>query len=221
MITGVSAAVPHVSGLAGLILSHTLDTNGDNTLTPAEVQAIIQFSADDSAGSDGNWDAHTGYGLIDAGAAIVLADDWAESKKFQLGADGESYFNDLGHLMIKGTFHWDADPSELAATAGKELIIQKGSGADPILARFDYATGDLWLKGEVYENLASTDELDPSQGSGDNAFIIKRETGDEIVAYISSNGNLHLKGRLFAAEEPDRIHFFAGLSRRDKFIATY
>jgi subtilisin family serine protease len=60
-----SAAAPHVSGLAGLILSV------DNSLTEQQVRAIIQYTADDK-GSEG-WDQDYGWGRVDAGKAVKTA----------------------------------------------------------------------------------------------------------------------------------------------------
>ena len=64
--TGTSAAAPHVSGLAGLILST------DNTLTEQQVREIIQYTADD-LGTEG-WDQYCGWGRINAGSAVKSAD---------------------------------------------------------------------------------------------------------------------------------------------------
>ncbi|MFC1513282.1 S8 family serine peptidase [Thermodesulfobacteriota bacterium] len=65
---GTSMAAPHVAGVAALLLSQA-DRRGDNDLSPAEVQAILQASAEDH-GSAG-WDSVYGWGLVDAEAAIL------------------------------------------------------------------------------------------------------------------------------------------------------
>ncbi len=62
---GTSMASPHVAGVAALVISAS-----GGTLTPDEVQAILQNSAVD-LGSAG-WDNQYGYGLVDANAAILL-----------------------------------------------------------------------------------------------------------------------------------------------------
>ena len=59
---GTSMASPHVAAAAALILSV------DPTLTPAEVQAVLQSTAVD-LGSSG-WDVEYGYGMIDCNAAL-------------------------------------------------------------------------------------------------------------------------------------------------------
>ena len=63
---GTSAAAPHVSGLAALILSV------DNTLTGGQVRNIIKYTADD-LDSDG-WDQNYGWGRINAGNALKSTD---------------------------------------------------------------------------------------------------------------------------------------------------
>jgi subtilisin family serine protease len=62
---GTSAAAPHVAGLAALILS------ANPSLTPDQVQRIIQDTADD-LGSPGR-DDETGYGRVNAYRAVLRA----------------------------------------------------------------------------------------------------------------------------------------------------
>jgi hypothetical protein len=62
---GTSAAAPIVSGVAGLILSVNPD------LTAAQVQAILQNTADDVNG--GGWDIYMGYGRVNAYSAVQAA----------------------------------------------------------------------------------------------------------------------------------------------------
>lgn len=64
--TGTSAAAPHVSGLAALILSE------DNTFTEKEVRDIICFTSDDK-GAEG-WDQYFGWGRINAYNALRSVD---------------------------------------------------------------------------------------------------------------------------------------------------
>jgi serine protease len=62
---GTSMATPHVSGTAALVLSR------NSSLTPAQVKDILQRTARDLGPS--GWDSETGYGLIDAAAAVNAA----------------------------------------------------------------------------------------------------------------------------------------------------
>jgi len=64
-VSGTSMAAPYVAGLAALVRS------ADSTLTPDEVQALIQNTADDK-GSAG-WDQYYGHGRINALAALQAA----------------------------------------------------------------------------------------------------------------------------------------------------
>lgn len=72
--TGTSAACPHVSGVAGLVLSV------NPTLTQDEVAYVIESTAQkvgnynyDSIAAYGSWNYEMGYGLVDAYAAVMKA----------------------------------------------------------------------------------------------------------------------------------------------------
>lgn len=75
-LSGTSMATPHVAGLAALIISV------NPCLTGAQVRDIIEQSCHKSAGytfsntagrPNGTWNNEMGYGLIDAHAAVLLA----------------------------------------------------------------------------------------------------------------------------------------------------
>lgn len=67
---GTSAAAPHVSGTAGLMLSHFNDfSSGGKYLAPEDVEAILQRTATNKG--DPGHDAFTGFGLIYAGSALT------------------------------------------------------------------------------------------------------------------------------------------------------
>lgn len=68
-LSGTSMATPHVSGLAALILAR------NPTLTPDEVQAIIEGQADDRVGPSDldtpGWDPYYGHGRINATRSLT------------------------------------------------------------------------------------------------------------------------------------------------------
>lgn len=70
--SGTSFAAPFVSGLAGLILSI------DSSLSPAEVEAIIQQGAED-LGEPG-WDPYYGWGRINLTDSLTLLGDQPPAK---------------------------------------------------------------------------------------------------------------------------------------------
>lgn len=60
---GTSAAAPHVSGVAALLLAQ------DRSRTPAQVRAIIESSAIDDTQRPG-WDRYLGHGIVNADRAL-------------------------------------------------------------------------------------------------------------------------------------------------------
>ena len=62
-MSGTSMATPHVSGIAALLLGD------DSSLTPDEVRTIIESTARD--GGSAGWDDAYGWGVVDAGAAML------------------------------------------------------------------------------------------------------------------------------------------------------
>ena len=70
-MNGTSSATPAAAGLAGLILSYR------PCLTEAEVQDILQQSAQDKVGPSSEdaagWDPYMGWGRINAHQALLLA----------------------------------------------------------------------------------------------------------------------------------------------------
>ena len=74
-MNGTSSATPAAAGLAGLILSYK------PCLTEAEVQDIMQQSAEDQVGIDSEdvpgWDPYMGWGRVNAHDALLLAAGYA------------------------------------------------------------------------------------------------------------------------------------------------
>lgn len=72
VVAGNSYSAPTVAGVAALILSLRPE------LGAADVREILYQSANDTinAGWTPGWDKYKGYGLLDAGAALALAQTW-------------------------------------------------------------------------------------------------------------------------------------------------
>jgi subtilisin family serine protease len=69
VFNGTSAAAPHVSGVAGLVLSHVNQSAPTlANFTVEDVENILQLSATDKYTS--GYDAYTGYGLLNASNAM-------------------------------------------------------------------------------------------------------------------------------------------------------
>ena len=76
---GTSAACPHAAGVAALIRSKYPELTADQVvkimeLSAKKVRSDLYVYQNDSIHTDGGWNEEVGYGLIDAGAAIKLAD---------------------------------------------------------------------------------------------------------------------------------------------------
>ena len=73
---GTSASAAHVTGLAGLILSYanTPNNNDYENLAPEDVEFIIQKTASHGNPNLPDYDIFTGFGKIDAGAALQFID---------------------------------------------------------------------------------------------------------------------------------------------------
>lgn len=70
---GTSAAAPHASGVAALLLSkYNKNCYSPQNLDPADVEYILQESAKDVDSLD--YDINTGWGLLDAKAALDMID---------------------------------------------------------------------------------------------------------------------------------------------------
>jgi subtilisin family serine protease len=80
---GTSMAAPHVSGLAGLILSK------DASLSPAQVRNQIQSTAKDLGPAVG-WDSWSGHGRIDAQAALKFTSRTYQEADASIAYNGAS-----------------------------------------------------------------------------------------------------------------------------------
>lgn len=98
-LNGTSQATPHVAGLAALVLS------ADPTLTPDQVQAIIEANAADL--EPAGWDADYGHGRIDVGATLQA-----------FNIPGAPTLNPIANGDEDGNYvvQWTADPEATTYT---------------------------------------------------------------------------------------------------------
>ncbi|MDQ3073297.1 MAG: S8 family serine peptidase, partial [Bacteroidota bacterium] len=81
--TNTSAAAPHVSGVAGLMLSYVNDASSpQDNLSPEDVERLLELSAEDvteSPATSGD-DIYSGYGALKAGALM----EWLEKPVYKV-----------------------------------------------------------------------------------------------------------------------------------------
>lgn len=116
---GTSAACAHVSAIAALILS------AHPELTPDQVVSIIEYTARkirpdlytyqvDSLRPYGTWNEEMGYGLVDAGAAVRIADK----------ASRTTYIRDMV-IGFERVIDYDIEIENIVVTDGGLLDIDK------------------------------------------------------------------------------------------------
>ncbi len=135
---GTSAAAPHASAVAALMLEAA---GGQNSLTPAEIRSILEVSAIDADGSGA--DFNSGYGLIQADRAVelvapkpdgggTLGDDTLvgsqDSSEFLTGGAGDDKIFGLGNpelstLVIDDTLRGGQGNDSLHGGQGNDILI--------------------------------------------------------------------------------------------------
>jgi len=116
-----------------------------------------------------------------------------DTDKFYIkNASGETvaWFGDRGNLVLKGTLTTEVDPLE-EDPAHDEFRVQDSEGND--VAIIDATNGNMYISG-LHKNWHT-----PSEGKDE--FII-RNSNDDPVAYISDEGHLYLKGKLYQHPNP-------------------
>ncbi|MBI3035209.1 hypothetical protein HYY71_02705 [Candidatus Woesearchaeota archaeon] len=100
-------------------------------------------------------------------------------------------FDNKGNVILKGTIQQLSAPQP---TSDDEFILKNSAGES--IAIINLATGNMLIKGSVYQNQLV---LAPSQLSND--FIVKDSAGT-VVSYIDEQGNFYLKGTLTQIGNP-------------------
>lgn len=195
--SGTCMSCSEVSGAAGLLVAQ------DPNLTACQIQAILEFSAQDRPSSpvdplDGiGRDLYFGYGRLNVKAALDLAMEPRTQTNASNGLHKASFFHVGGHLVVEDIVKAYATTSELTAVSTDLWVVRNNATPTPeVVARLTSA-GTLYLKGNWAERQTY---LTPPSGSP----LVVRDNSAAAVAYIDLSGNLKVKGRIFMGNDPDR-----------------
>lgn len=173
--SGTSAAAPHVSGIAALILSI------NPCLTEGEVKDRIERTAQKVGGYDytipidsprpnGSWNNKTGYGLVDAYQALMHTDVLFLQRKFESGGIGINYEN-VGSIrtgsavtsFVPNGEYWIFPSSDIELKATSKIKLENGTkifiGAN-FKAYIDDFNGNCsdWILPRIIPNNHPTDD---------------------------------------------------------------
>jgi subtilisin family serine protease len=220
-----SSATPQVAGVAALVLSATLDASGNRTLSRLQVQAIIEFSAEEMVYgriyykdghqhyeyAGGGRDKYTGYGCVNAEVAVSLA----LAPRFVIRNSAGKHLASLdaqGNFVVEGSLKERATFGEMDPTNDKEFIVRQ---ADFELLRLN-SSGDMYIFGNLFEKVAA--DLDSAvtvqslrfrDGTGHTVALVNSEwlsnSGiNPKYPYEVPEGSIVLKGRALVGAQPDR-----------------
>jgi serine protease len=170
-LSGTSFSATEVSGVAALILSHT------PSLTPAAVKALLELTATDM-GIPG-WDQDTGWGLVNAGAALA----WEGPV---LGSVEGTITDDLSGQPVEGV--------SLAASAPPRSA-QSTSGADGVYTIGDLVAGDWTLTITAPGYVTQQQTAAVAAGAATTLdIVLEREVGDIAGTVVSASTGSPLAG---------------------------
>ncbi len=186
-LNGTSQAVPHVSGLAGLVWAL------DPTATPDEVQTLIENTAAD-LGSSG-WDPTYGHGRIDAWATLqAISAPLAPvlSPINNPGGDGD-YLVDWDDVPNAANYTLQEDddpafatPTERYSGASSEFMITgQGSGAWYYRVRATNDAGDSpWSNIQAVTVRPEAPSLDPISNPGnEDEYVVSWSAAESATSY--------------------------------------
>jgi subtilisin family serine protease len=138
---GTSAACPHVSGVAALMLSvnPSLTQNQIHSIINSTAQKITHYEFVISNGhNDGTWNNDVGYGLVDAHKAVCEARLFGHSFAIQgattVNTCSNYTYSLIGNLPPEFNIVWEVNP---------QMIIIEGQGTTQVLVKPVYpATGN-------------------------------------------------------------------------------
>lgn len=124
---GTSCATPYVAGVAALVLS------ADPTLTPAQLRTVLTSTATDMTFDGGvGWDMYTGYGMVNAYAALLTLNPTLPSVFITAPAYGSVH--DIGAIVeVNAT-----------ATDNDGTITSVAFYLDDVLKHTDYSSPYTW-----------------------------------------------------------------------------
>lgn len=214
-VAGTSVACPNVAGLAALLLSR------DSNLTGAEVQSLIQSSAEDEVGPSSDptphmvdstgWDENYGWGRVNIYQGLQAADQGID--RFEVmpdGSDAGIAIDEFGFMYLSGSLKGtnvptpNQTPIPTPNPNEAEFVIKDSSGnAVAIILQPEPAAGqtptpklDMYIAGEVYIRTTV-----PTPNPSDAEFIVRDGDGTP-VALINDSGNLYLKGEYYNESNP-------------------
>lgn len=190
---GTSVACPQVAGLAALLLSQ------NPNLTAAEVQSLIQASADDLLWE--SWDELTGWGRINVYKALATATPGVSRFEIQDGDSNEGVaFDEFGFLYLSGNLKGTQLPAPYntpipTPNPNKTEFVILNASQTPV-ALVDIAEGDLYIKGAV-----NTRQPVPTPNPSKGEFYLSNSQATP-VALINEDGNLYLQRQYYNESNP-------------------
>ncbi len=190
---GTSSSAPQVSGLAALLLSQ------NPNLTAAEIQSLIQASADDLLWEI--WDDLTAWGRINVYNALATATPGISRFEIKDEALGEGIaFDEFGFLYLSGRIKGaqlpepDNTPIPTPNPNKTEFVILNASQTP--VAIVDIAEGDLYIKGSV-----NTRQPVPTPNPNKGEFYLSNAQSTP-VALINEDGDLYLERQYYNESYP-------------------
>lgn len=131
VLSGTSQAVPHVAGVAALIISASIKDGNVNAIVADDVRLRLDATARDLG--DPGRDIYFGYGLVDAAKAVDSV------KHYKVTVNGEPNKEDSLKVTLKpGTYTIDISNNGL-----KKLVVRSASVHDDSRAKYRVSKHDI------------------------------------------------------------------------------